>query len=96
MLLYLDGRYELDEIVNGVHTILTRGMTLAWKIGVNQPNIIAVVVHGRDIDMYIDHQYIAHANASNHTTGQVGLIADSSGTDVSTDIAYSNAEVWSF
>lgn len=96
LLLNLDGRYQLDEIVNGVQITLTRGMALAWKTGLNQPNIIAVVAHGRDIDVYINYHYVAHANASNHTTGQVGLIADSSGTDVSTDVAYSDAEVWSF
>lgn len=94
LLVHQDGRYELDVVKSSTQIVLLHGVAQAWKNGENQSNIVAVVVLGSDIKVYINHQFVAHVSDSTSGSGQVGLIADSSKSTLPTNVAFTDARVW--
>jgi len=64
----------------------------AIHIGLNQPNTLAVVATGSQIDLYINNQKIDSATDSTFTQGKIFLLADDSGT--TTEAAFSKMRLW--
>jgi hypothetical protein len=87
-----DGSYELDRFDGRISSILQRGSSPAVKIGLNQPNLLAVVAQGSSIDLYVNGQSILHSTDSTISSGLIGVAADP--TDQPAEVAFSNARVW--
>jgi hypothetical protein len=90
-----DGSYALYLYLDasGSHAQrLTAGRAAAIYTGLNQPNLLAVVVQDNKLMLYVNHQYIASVNDSKYGSGQIGFAA-ASNTDP-TEVAFSDAKVW--
>lgn len=94
---YQDGSYNLYK-VNGAGSniqTLTSGNSTAIKQGLNQSNLIAVVAEGNTITVYVNQQRIASITDSTFSHGRIGLeAAPSSSNGHPTEVAFSNAKVW--
>ena len=92
-----DGSYGLynSYITNNSqnYKTLASGAPSAIQVGYNQPNLLAVVVHGSTIDLYVNHIYIHSMHDSAHNYGLLGLVAVSY-TNYATSVAYNYARVW--
>ena len=88
----IDGSYELDSFDGTISHVLQRGTSPAVKTGLNQPNLLAVVAQGSNIDLYVNGQSILHITASTTSSGLIGVAADA--TDQPAEVAFSNARVW--
>ena len=90
-----DGSYSLylyvDNIASDIKT-LTSGSSSAIHQGLGQTNVIAVVAQGSSFTVYVNRQQITNLNDSTFSHGQVGVVAYPNNT--STEVAYSNAKVW--
>ena len=95
LLIHVDGEYELEYLGDSAPVLLARGTTPALKEGTNQPNVVAVVAQGNNLDLYINHQHIVHVRDDHRSSGQIGLVADASGTTGPSEVGYRNMKVWS-
>jgi hypothetical protein len=90
------GYYELDAGLDSTHfkTLVTKSSP-AITTGYNQLNTIAVVANGSTLDLYVNHTKIDSVSNSTSTgAGFIGLAAGDSSEP--TEVAYSNAKVWTF
>ncbi len=90
-----DGTYDLYMYPDKTGTNarkLTSGTATNMHTGQNASNLLAVVAHGSEIDLYINDQYQASANDSTFQSGAIGLVAENDGNPV--DVAYTQAQVW--
>jgi hypothetical protein len=77
----------------GVHgQTLVSGITPVLHTGLNIPNVLAVVVRGGNIDLYVNQQRIDSATNSAYSSGQIGLAA--AYVTGPTEVVFSNARVW--
>jgi eukaryotic-like serine/threonine-protein kinase len=85
------GQYWFD-VYTGSPRTLSSGLSPAIHMGLNQPNLLAVVARGSTIDLYINLIHIATVMDSSASHGQIGVIAN----DISnaTEVVFSNARVW--
>ena len=60
--------------------------------GLNQSNLIAAVASGSTIDLYVNLHHIDSVSDSTYTSGQIGVVAFSTGDP--TEVAFNNAKVW--
>ena len=95
LLIHVDGGYELEYLGNSAPLLLARGTTPALKEGTNQPNVVAIVAQGNDLDLYINQQHIVHVRDGHRSSGQIGLVADASGATGPSEVGYRNMNVWS-
>jgi len=95
LLIHVDGGYELEYLGTSSPLLLARGTTPALKEGTNQPNVVAVVAQGNNLDLYINHQHIVHVRDGHRSSGQIGLVADASGAAGPSEVGYRNMQVWS-
>jgi Protein kinase domain len=76
--------------------VLASGSSSAINRGLNQTNLIAAVVHGPVIELYVNLQRVAVvsmvAGSRPPTHGQIGVIVTPTGHH--TEIIFQNAEVW--
>ncbi len=88
-----DGGYQLDIVNSGnFHILRTRGSGTATNAGLNQSILLAVVVHGSTINVYVNNKNIDSVNDSSYTQGQIGVFeSDMNGP---TEVVFSNAKVW--
>jgi eukaryotic-like serine/threonine-protein kinase len=72
---------------------LSQGSSVAIKQGLNQTNLLAVIVKGNTITLYVNQQEIDSVTDNTFSHGGIGLIAN----DISnpTEVVYNNAKVWS-
>src|SRR5260370_27373788 len=92
----INGQYGLDLIVDNTRKnaiSLARGYSSDIQ---SQQNVIAVVANNNTFDLYVNSTLVGTAigPGSAHGGGQVGLIADS--YDATTEVASTNAKVWTF
>jgi hypothetical protein len=88
------GLYELDISYNSQQgSILAFGRSSAIKTGLNQLNLISVMLRGDEIDLFINKQFVTSVHNQAHPSGAIGLIADNT-THISTDTAFSNVQFW--
>jgi serine/threonine protein kinase len=67
------------------------------KKGLNQTNLLTVIAHDNDFYFYVNKQYVAHLSDSTLSTGTVGLFAkNQSFGSPTTEVVFSNAQVWTF
>ena len=71
---------------------LSRGFTSAMKAGLNQTNLIAVVVISGTFDLYVNYQKIDSVSDNTYSHGEIGVLADYAPSEV----VYSYARVWTF
>jgi eukaryotic-like serine/threonine-protein kinase len=64
----------------------------AIKLGLNQPNMVAVVANGNQIDFYVNNQKINSATDTRYTQGSFFLIADNYGGQ--TEVSFNNMRLW--
>jgi flagellar basal body-associated protein FliL len=71
---------------------LQSGSSSSIKTGLNQVNLLSIVARGAQIAVFVNKQPIAEINDSTYQKGQIGLAADEDNN--TTDVAYTNAQVW--
>jgi serine/threonine protein kinase len=89
---YRDGHCELmtDDSSGDYRSTLLRTTTRSTiKKGLKQINTIAVVVSGKQIDLYVNHVHMGGTHDSFSSQGSFGLVADQE-----SQVAYSNARLW--
>ncbi len=91
-----DGSYVLDYFKGEQGTNLLKGnANTLIHTGLNQPNVVAVVVIGHDAALYVNMQLITHAtNIIDSPDSAIGLAAQDKSN--STEVVFNNAKVWSF
>lgn len=88
------GLYTLGIVFNSQQgSILAFGRSPAIKTGLNQLNLISVLLRGDEIDMFINKQFVTSVRDQTHPSGAIGLIADNT-AHISTDTAFSNVQFW--
>ena len=90
-----DGRFYFSRYVDGnpAHAqVLLQGQAPFIHIGLNQVNLLAVVVQNGAIDLYVNQQKIGSYDDSTYTHGQIGVFAGNAGN--LTDIVFNNVKVW--
>lgn len=90
--LKIDGSYELDSYNGTISNVLQRGTSPVVKRGLNQPNLLAVVAQGSNIDLYVNGQSTLRISDRTTSNGLIGVAADA--TDQPAEVAFSNARVW--
>lgn len=90
-----NGAYDLFLYVDnqGSHAknLLSSSSTLI-KTGQNQTNTITVVARGSNIYFFINSQYLDSVSNDMFSSGKIGVFGESNTN--STDVAFSNAQVW--
>lgn len=85
-----DGTYTLSRNIDA--NIADAVQLVKGSVALNQANLIAVVVHGGIIDLYLNRELLTSVNDSNYTHGQIAVLT---GNDThSAETAFSNAKVW--
>lgn len=88
-----NGRYGLEVYNNDLSSsIISEGSSPAINMGLNQPNLIAIIANGNNLDLYINMQHITSTTDGTYSQGQIGVIADNTGN--ATDVVFSNIKVW--
>lgn len=90
-----DGHYNLS-IHNGNKGFRTLidGISPAINVGLSRSNLIAIVVSGNKLDLYINLQHIATAIDSTYSSGEIGVFA--AAPQNQTEVMFNNARVWVF
>ncbi len=90
-----DGSYQFFACppnASKCNTTLLSGSSGAINQGLNQTNVVTVVVKGNTITLYVNQQEIDRVTDNTFSHGQIGVIAD----DIThpTEVVYNNAKVW--
>ena len=72
--------------------LAAQGFSPAIHRGLNQTNLVAAIVHGKIIELYVNHQLITSINNGIYSHGQIGIVAYNQGGLATA--AYSNARIW--
>jgi hypothetical protein len=72
--------------------LITHTTNSAIKTGPNQRNIIAVVVNGTSIQMYVNNKLVDKITDGTFVRGQIGLLVNN--FTGPTEVIYNNAKVW--
>jgi len=87
------GSYRLEVSKDRTHnTSLAEDTSSAIKTGIRQPNTLAVVAKAGTLYLYINKQYVGSASDNTYSSGMLGVFA--SDTSTTTDVSFSNAQVW--
>jgi hypothetical protein len=87
-----DGSYTFYLGANSSLHTLGNGFSTAFHTGLNQTNLITVVVRNSTSDFYVNSQYVTTLTDSTYSQGLVGVDADY--ITSSTEVAFNNAKVW--
>src|SRR6266702_4785007 len=71
---------------------LLEGSAPSFHTGAKQANQIAVVARGSNIYMYVNQQYLTSLTDSTYSSGSIAVFAEDHTN--STEVAFSNAQVW--
>lgn len=88
-----DGSYSvIDNDSN--YGVLAQGFSSAIHRGLNQTNLVAAVVHGQIIELYVNGRRVTVVGSSTytHTHGRIGVIV--TGALHPTEVIFQNAKVW--
>jgi serine/threonine protein kinase len=87
------GSYSLYYSKNGDRIpILNTAASSAIQTGAGQANLLAVVAHGRNIDLYVNHQHLAGITDATVVSGQIGVAAENNGN--TTEVKFYDAKAW--
>jgi len=87
-----DGSYSVHAYSDSNDGVLAQGSSSAIHQGLNQTNLVAAVVHGTIIELYVNHQRVAVVGSSTYTHGRIGVIV--TGSRHQTEVIFQNAKVW--
>ncbi|MFL5627656.1 MAG: hypothetical protein ACJ788_18925 [Ktedonobacteraceae bacterium] len=88
-----DGTYFIAVSKDASHnTQIGYGQSTVFKQNPGQSNLLTIVVRGNTMYFYVNKQFAGSINDGTYKSGQIGLIVDNRST--STDVAYTNAQVW--
>ena len=87
-----EGRYSLFRVQSNTAYVLLNGNSPFIKTGLNQPNTLTAIARGSSISIFINRQYVGTATDATYKSGVIGLIVQT--LQQSTEVAFSNAEVW--
>ncbi len=87
-----NGTYTLWMLINTQYKILLHRPNAVIKTGLNQPNQLTVLTQGNQIALFINKQYVVSVLTNAPASGIVGLFATN--LPDTTDIAFSNLEIW--
>lgn len=91
--IYQDGSYFFTVVRNANgQSASKRGTSPAFKTGLNQPNLIAVVARGTNFYLYINGQFVDNMSDTSFGSGQVGVFAGDKFNP--SDVAFSNLKIW--
>lgn len=90
----VDGTYRISRYssAQNYNSTLISGSSSAIKQGLNQTNILAILVRGSDFSFFVNGQYVTHWTDTTYKAGYLGLYAASAQSR--TEVAYSNARIW--
>ena len=87
-----DGSYTLERYSNTGVTTLSSGFSAAIATSAGQANTLAVIAYRSTLTLFANSTYIDSVTDPTLSSGQIGAVAlDFS---LSTDVEFSNAEVW--
>jgi zinc-ribbon domain len=87
-----DGTFSLMVTSDSkTNTPLIDDTNPAVKTG-NKTNLVTIIAKGSNIYLYVNKQFVGSTSDSSYSSGKVGVFADD--TDAATDVAFSNANVW--
>jgi serine/threonine protein kinase len=91
-----NGYYSLFACKSNIcNSLVVSKFSPAIKQGLNQSNTIAVVATGTTITLYVNGKQLASMQDSTFTHGQIGVLASPApNTSHLTEVAYTNARVW--
>jgi hypothetical protein len=94
-----DGTYSLHAYTpDNFDTVLAIGSNSAIHRGWNQTNLVAAVVHGEIIELYVNDQRVAAVIDSTSTHGWIGVgvagFDNQTGAIQQTEVIFQNAKVW--
>lgn len=88
-----NGSYDVSKYdSHSGSTDLGSGNSSAIHSGLGEPNKIALVANGSSFAFYVNEQQVSQLQDSSYTSGYIALIAGDYGQV--TDVAYSNAKLW--
>jgi CHAT domain-containing protein len=92
----INGHYYLAAYLgNNKYNTLAYKSSPVISTGLNRSNTIAVVANGSTLDLYVNHTKVDSVGDSTYTgAGHIGLIVESGSTP--TEVAFSNAKVWTW
>ncbi len=71
---------------------LKSGLSSAIKAGLNQTNTIAIIVRGKNIELYVNSTRIDSASDAGYTHGSIEVGADKRTND--TEVTYTDLKIW--
>ena len=90
-----DGTYNLfvytDNSGSNAKNLL-EGSAPTFHTGANQANEIAVVARGSNMYVYVNQQYVTSLTDGTYSSGEIAVFAEDHTN--STEVAFSNAQVW--
>ncbi len=89
-----NGSYSIHwaSIFGNNRAVLAQGSSSAIHQGLNQTNLVAAVVRGTFIEVYVNHERVAVVGSSTYTHGRIGVIV--TGSQNPTEVIFQNAKVW--
>ena len=87
------GGYGLFLLKENSTSKLTSDTNAAINTGLDQPNLLTVIARRGKIYMFVNRQPVGHLSDSTYSSGQIALYGE--GANNSTDVAFSNVQVWS-
>ena len=90
------GTYRVTRYISNSSSVLQENNSSAIHTGLGQQNKMAVVASSSTIIFYVNERQIDQEQDSSNTPGKIALIANSysPGGGHITDVAYSNAKLW--
>lgn len=90
-----NGNYVLDVIQNGtVTSTLALNRSSAIRAGLNQANLLTVIMRGSNIYLYANKQFLTMVSDSTLTEGYFSLYAGTDAYTNSADVAFTNETIW--
>src|SRR5216683_3008766 len=80
--------FYVDRQSSNFHNLIN-GTASAFRTGLGQTNIIAMVANGSTFDLYVNQQYLDSVSGNSSEQGSIALVADGV-----SEVVYSEAKVW--
>ncbi len=80
--------FYVDRQSSNFHNLIN-GTASAFRTGLGQTNIIAMVANGSTFDLYVNQQYLDSVSDNSSEQGSIALVADGV-----SEVVYSEAKVW--
>ncbi len=90
-----DGTYGLlcEDRPQQRRLLLTTGRSSLIKVGLNQPNLLAVVASGSIIDLYVNQQHLTQVSDAAHEAGRLS-VASATDPNSPSEASFRNLMLW--